>query len=245
MSNPRKTTKHVRIQSEIAKACQELGIEVIQEYRGTDWRADVFVPNFGRPIAIEIQLSPQSLNRTLERQSKYIRDGITGCWLFEKPVSKLNEEKPDLPLFYVEDSSDSNLLVNLGGRRKVHLNYFLDSFISNKIRFQSKVRTKRIQDVKIVFYEMDCWKCGARNNLYYVETPFYSSCNAEIKPEEALWESNSMEYRPELMATARNFVESREDLGLKLGQVKTRNSRTVGYQPKQPEPVAARVPGRS
>src|SRR6266496_19462 len=99
--------KHDRIQMEIVSTCQDLGIKAIQEYRGQDWRADVYVPNNDKPFAFEIQLSPQSLKRTLERQSKYFRDGITGCWFFENPVSKLNEERPDLPLFYVENPVDS------------------------------------------------------------------------------------------------------------------------------------------
>ena len=114
MKNLSKTTKHDRIQKEVVLACQDLGVEAIQEHRGRDWRADVYIPNLGSPIAIEIQISPQSLNRTLERQAKYIRDGVTGCWFFEKPVSKISKERPDLPLFCIEEASDSSLLVNLG-----------------------------------------------------------------------------------------------------------------------------------
>jgi hypothetical protein len=228
MNTHRKFTKHDRIQREILSACQDLGIEAIQEYSGNGWRADVYVPNSKIPIAFEIQLSPQSLKKTLERQSKYIRDGIIGCWLFEKPVSKLNKERQDLPVFYVDETNDSNLLVNLGDRRKVHLKFFLENFISNRIQFQATAKTKKEQLVKLVFYEMECWKCSAMNHLYYVETPFYSSCNAKIKPEEALWESNSMEYRPELIELAQKFVENRKDLNLKLGEVKKRYSGTVG-----------------
>lgn len=105
-----KIRKHDRIQKQIVSACQDLGISAIQEYSGTGWRADVFIPDSERPIAFEIQLSSQSLNRTLERQLKYIKDGITGCWLFENPIPKLTVERPDLPVFYVEDNEDSNLL---------------------------------------------------------------------------------------------------------------------------------------
>lgn len=227
MNTHRKITRHDRIQKEILSACQDLGIEAIQEYSGNGWRADVYVPNNKRPIAFEIQLSPQSLKKTLERQAKYIRDGIIGCWLFEKPVAKLNKERQDLPVFYVEETGDSNLLVNLGDRRKVHLSFFLENFISNRIRFQATAKTKKEQLVKLVFYQMECWKCNTMNHLYYVETPFYSSCNAEIKPEEALWESNSMEYRPELIELAQKFVEDRKDLNFKLGEIKKRYSGTV------------------
>ena len=219
--------KHDRIQMEIVSACRDLKIAAIQEYRGQDWRADVYIPNNDKPIAFEIQLSPQSLKKTLERQSKYIRDGIIGCWFFENPVSKLNEERPDLPLFYVEDKVDSNLQVNLGNRRKVDLHTFLQNFISNNIQFKPIAITNTKQVVTLVFYEMECWKCHEMNHLFYVDSPFYSACHAKIKPDEALWESNSMEYRPEIIQLAQRFVEDRKDLNLKLGQIKKRYSKTV------------------
>ncbi|MFC2080856.1 hypothetical protein ACFLR8_01435 [Bacteroidota bacterium] len=227
MNRSRELSKHDQIQLQIVSACQELGIEAIQEYRGNGWRADVYVPNYGKPIAFEIQISPQSLNKTIERQSKYLRDGIMGCWLFEKPVSKLNEEMPHLPLFYVEGNA-SNLQVNLGDRRKVDLPMFLENFISNNIQFKQIAKTDLEQFVNLVFYKMKCWKCDEMNHLFYVDTPFYSACHAKIKPDEALWESNSMEYRPEIIKLANKFVEKRKDLDLKLGQIKKRYSKTVG-----------------
>ena len=119
---------------------------------GVTIRGDVYVPNKGKPIAFEIQLSPQSLARTLERQEKYIRDGVIGCWLFEKPVPKLIEERPDLPVFYVQGNEESDLIVNLGDRRKVDLQVFLQNFIANNIQFNTVARTKTQQTIKLVFY---------------------------------------------------------------------------------------------
>ena len=66
MDNPRNIKKHDRIQMEIVSACRDLGYEAIQEYSGQGWRADVFIPHNEKPIAFEIQLSPQSLRKTLE-----------------------------------------------------------------------------------------------------------------------------------------------------------------------------------
>ena len=129
-----------------------------------------------------------------------------------------------LQVFYVEDKINSNLVVNLGDRRKVDLHAFLENFIANNIQFKSVAKTKTKQLVNLVFYEMVCWKCHEMNHLFYVDTPFYSSCNAKIKPDEALWESNSMEYRPEIIELAGKFIQSRKDLNLKLGQIKERYS---------------------
>ncbi len=227
MIHPKYLSKHDWIQAEILSACDILGIEAAREFRGKGWRADVFVPNNGRPIAFEVQLSPQSLKKTLERQAKFERDGIIGCWLFENPVSKLNNERPDLPLFYVENDNYTSLLVNLGDRRKVELHMFLENFISNNIRFNSVAKTHTKQLVNLVFYDMPCWKCGEMNQLYYVDSLFSSSCNAKIRPKEMMWESNSTEYRQEIVELASKFIENRKDLNLKLGQIKKRYSNTI------------------
>jgi hypothetical protein len=218
--------RHDKIQEKIMSACRDIGVEAIQEYRGRGWRADVFVPRGDRPIAFEIQLTAQSLRKTIERQSKYITDGIIGCWLFDNPIPKLIEERPDLPVFYVEEK-ESDLIVNLGNRRKIDLTSFLKNFIFDKIQFRPAARAKKRQQVNLAFFAMKCWKCGETNHLFYVESPFYSSCNAVIRPEEALWESLSIEYRPEIIDLAERFVQSKTDL--RLGQIKMRYSNTVQH----------------
>lgn len=224
METSGKFSKHNEIQMQIMNVCQNLEIEANREYRGKDWRADVFVSNNSKPIAFEIQLSPQTLKKTLERQAKYERDGILGCWLFETPIPKLNKERPDLPVFYVESNNNKELYVHLGDRRKLELQEFLFNFISNKIQFRKTAVTQKRQLVDFVFYEMACWKCKHVNHLYYVDKPFLSACNAKIRPEEALWESNNIEYRPEIIDAAKSLLKR---LNLKLGEIKPRYSQTV------------------
>ncbi|KQS53556.1 hypothetical protein ASG38_02165 [Flavobacterium sp. Leaf359] len=220
-------SKHDRIQKEIISACTTAGIQALQEYKGSDWRADVFVPHPVRPVAFEIQLSRQSLSKTLQRQSKYIRDGISACWLFENPLPKLLQERNDLPVFYVEEDKDSSLLVNLGTRKKLPLKTFLENFILDNIQFNREAKTKLNQSVTLVFYEMHCWKCRELNHLYFVDSPFYSSCGAEIHPEEALWDSSSVEYIPEIIQLAKKIAAEHQDLDIRSAVIKERHSYTV------------------
>lgn len=227
MEDSKNYSEHDQIQNEILDACRILKVDARKEYRGQGWRADVYVFNGEKPIAFEIQLSAQTLRRTLERQAKYIQEGIVGCWFFQKPLSKLNEERPDLPVFYVERDENQDLIVNLGNRRKIKLIEFLLNFISNKIQFRSSARTDRKQKVDLVFYEMDCWKCKCTNHLYYVDTPFLSACKVKIKPDEALWKSCNMEYLPEIISIAKSVVEKNS---FKLGEIKHRHSYTVGKE---------------
>ena len=72
---------------------------------------------------------------------------------------------------------------------------------------------------------MECWKCHEMNHIYYVDNPFYSACNVEIQPDEAMWESNSISYLPEIVAFAESIVKNNHHL--KLGQIKKRYSNTV------------------
>jgi len=227
MKDPKQMSKHDRIQMQIVSSCSTFGIHALQEYKGAGWRADVLVRDLETPIAFEIQLSPQSLSKTLQRQSKYIRDGVTACWLFENPVPKLINERPDLPVFYVEEAADSSLHVNLGKRRKLPIGSFLENFISGRIQFKDGIQTSSKQSVNLVFYEMQCWKCKQINHLYFIDSPFYSSCGAEITPDEALWDSSSAEYFPEIIELSKKIAEERKDLNLTLATIKERHSYTV------------------
>jgi hypothetical protein len=221
------TSKHNSIKAEIFAACNDLGFNANQEYKGRGWRADVFAVKNSKKVAFEIQISSQSLKKTLERQEKYIRDGVIGCWLFEKPLPKLSDERPDLPLFYVMEQTDKSFSVSLSGRKELPLHNFLEQFLDGNIKFCEVARATPEQSVKLVFYEMECWKCKAMNHIYYVETNFHSACNAVIHSYETLWGSDRNAHRPEIIALAKEYIETEQGKNLKLGEIKRRFSNTV------------------
>lgn len=220
-------SKHDRIKAAVFSSCIDLGFHAIEEHRGRDWRADVYVTSDSNKFAFEIQMSPQSLRRTLERQEKYVRDGVIGCWLFEVAPSKLSKERPDLPLFYVSEQDDKSLSVSLSGRRELQLRDFLRNLLMGKIKFCDLARTAPEQKVKLVFYEMKCWKCKAINHIYYLDPTFRSACNAAIHSHESLWGSGKNAHRPEIIALAREFIRTEEGKHMRLGEIKRRFSKTV------------------
>ena len=169
MASRTELSKHDEIQAEILAACKELGFDAIQEYRGKDQRADILASKNSGRYAFEIQISPQSLKKTLARQAKFARHGVTGCWLFEKPTSKLSIERPDLPVFYVTKLQDASFSVSLSGRKELPLHQFIEKFMSGGIKFCGTARTKPEQHVKLVFFEMKCWKCKTMNHGNYSE----------------------------------------------------------------------------
>jgi len=219
---------HDEIKHQIHKSCIDLGCLTDEEFHGKDWRADVFAVYDNRKYAFEIQVSKQSLNRTLERQAKYLRDGIIGCWFFEKEPGRHQEERLDLPLFKVRESN-GEILVSLKEREEMPLDKFINNFVKNEIRFCNKMVTTKKQIVEISFIRMDCWKCGAENHIYFASEGFYSACNAVLHKDEMLWSSNRKEYMPEIIDSVQNYMKTEKGKYLKLGKIEERYSDTVGH----------------
>lgn len=220
-------SKHDQIKEAVYSACCDLGLKAAQEYKGKDWRADVYAANDSRRFAFEVQMTAQSLNRTMERQQKYIRDEVFGCWLFEKPPTKLSEERPDLPLFSVIEQNDKTYSVSLSGRKELALRDFLNELFRGNIKFCAVARAAREQAMTLVFYEMACWKCNAMNHLYYVEPSYRTACNAVIHTQESMWDSSKLVYRPEIVELAKEFARSEEGKRISLAVIKRRFSKTV------------------
>lgn len=213
---------HEQVQHQILEICTSLGLPAQTEYRGNGWRADVFVPIEERKYAFEVQLSPQSLRKTQERQAKYIRDGVIGCWLFEKEPARQKVEMENLPIFKLENF-ENRIFVSLKKRKTILLEDFVHDFLYDKIKFCHTLNT--LPYVEIYFLEMKCWKCGAINHIYYI-APFQSSCNTIIHYNEAMWVSNKLVFHPLIISKIQNYAASNNLLS--LATVKPRYSHTLG-----------------
>ena len=214
---------HDRIKRRVSLACNLLGGQAQEEYRGSDWRADIFVEYNDVKYAFEIQTSQQSLQRTIERQDKYRRDNIIGCWLFEKERKRKIEELETLPLFQVIDEGEQ-FFVSLKGRKTLPLEVFVNDFINGRIKFCYTRKALPIIDVN--FIEMSCWKCHALNHIYYV-APLHSACNTIVHYQETLWSSEKLAYHPEIVKKVTDYSMSDKGQRIKLAAVKERYSRTV------------------
>ncbi len=210
---------HDNIKNKISRICYELGFDVREEYKGKDWRADVLVLANDKKYAFEVQISKQNLQKTLERQAKYIRDNITGCWLFEKEPNQ-RDELENLPLFKI--CNDENLTVSLKDRKDLSLETFISNFLNDKIKFCQNLNT---QAIEIRFLEMKCWKCGHLNHIYYLGD-LISPCNAKILHGDIeMWQSNKLIFEPKIMKKVTEFVHKSKILN--LGPIKKRYSSTT------------------
>jgi hypothetical protein len=215
---------HDKVKRQILLACDSLGFQAKEEYRGADWRADVLASANGMKYAFEVQMSPQSLNRTLERQAKYKRDGVIGCWLFEKEPARQRAEREDLPLFKVI-SDGEHTYVSLKGRKTLPIDVFISDYLQGRMKFCQTLNV--LPTIEVAFIEMDCWKCGTKNHIYYI-TPFKTPCNIMIRyNEQAMWESGKLVFRPEVMNRVAEYAHSEQGHHLNIGGIKERFSKMV------------------
>lgn len=222
--NEKIVSLHDRIKREILLSCNSLGYLAYEEYRGDDWRADVFVECNGQKYAFEVQTSQQSFNRTKERQAKFLRDGIIGCWLFEKEKKRPDKELENLPLFHVTEDN-GQYLVSLKGRKILPLETFVQDFLQNRIKFCHTRKALPIIDVR--FLEMPCWKCKAMNHIYYIR-PLHSACNTVVYHQEAMWSSEKLAFRSDIVDKIKGFARTDEGRHISLSTIKDRYSHTVG-----------------
>ena len=214
---------HKLVQQRIVEICNGLGLDARPEFKGKDWRADIMVESNGVSYAFEIQTSRQTLKRTKERQEKYIRDGVVGCWLFEKDPAGMMLEMMELPIFKIEYEK-GELFVSLKNRKTLPLHIFITDFINGKIKFCQTI--KPLPEIEIKFVEFVCWNCGLINHIHYV-APLKSSCGAYIYPDETMWSSDKFAFHPEILKKIGEYAKTEKGQDLALAVVKERYSRTM------------------
>jgi hypothetical protein len=210
---------HDSIRNKVAQICRELGYETREEFKGKDWRADVFVLANGIKYAFEIQTSIQTIRKTLERQDKYIRDGIIGCWLFEKEP-KQKKELEHLPLFKLNNKDQ--ITVSLKDRKELSLKVFIKDYLQRKIRF---CNTLNPLELEVRFIKMDCWKCGHENHIYYIGD-LITPCNAKIFfGDIEMWISEKLIFTPKIVSKVTDYAKTNSKLN--MATIKERYSNTV------------------
>jgi hypothetical protein len=79
------TEWHKEGKAAILDACASLGLaardEVPGGVAGDEWKADTLIDFRGRPVAIELQRSYQTVEEYIARQQRYARYGVAAFWL--------------------------------------------------------------------------------------------------------------------------------------------------------------------
>ncbi len=96
--------EHQAIKANAAVAAQAAGWSVAIEGKGTapegeKWRADVLCTRGDRQVALEIQMSHQTLEEYRRRQAIYARSGVEGVWFAGHKGVQAHRSTADLPIF--------------------------------------------------------------------------------------------------------------------------------------------------
>ncbi|MBN1452927.1 MAG: hypothetical protein JW963_18055 [Anaerolineales bacterium] len=236
------TQEHLLAKAEIAIACKAASYDPITEASGPDWRADILATKGNIKIAFEVQWSSQTLDETLARQQRYKEAGIRCCWLFRKPPPQLQDANRDLPLFPVRQDENGNFLVSLlppafwkypsiVPPKEMLLQEFIAALLQGRIKFRERLVTRQELQVRVVFVDMPCWKCGAEAHIYYVSKGFVASCGLPVPADQGnLWNDSKLIFHPLIVKAVQTFLKTQAGRHVKLGAIKPRFSKTVGTQ---------------
>jgi hypothetical protein len=213
----------------IAQAGHAVGYQVRTEWFGPDWRADVLAVRDATRLAFEVQWTPSALTDTLERQGRYRRDGVRGCWFFRQPPAELAAARRELPLFELVPAPDGALLVSsrfLSDRSdtRIPLGDFVAALLRRRIRYGTTTVAAPQQRVRVTFAPFRCWRCGRRYHAYYVASPYLSRCGRELR-------AHGDERRAALPVIAdaiRDFLASDAGRGLVVGRLVPYHDSLVG-----------------
>lgn len=157
------TKEHLRAKYLIVIACKNAGFEASTEVIGSDWIADVLATKGSAKIAFEVQLSPQTALKTLERNERYKRDGIICCWLFNR-----------IPIELISSNFTCFEICQLHEKFVVYLNTILPSV-------DRKKEYKNLHEIRL-FHNA----CGSfDSNGKYV----YHNLIQSLEPEVFQWEN--------------------------------------------------------
>lgn len=233
------TAEHLKAKTEILIACRNAGYTASPEKIDPDWRADVYAERNTTKLAFEVQWSKQTLEETQERQNKYKRDDVKGCWFFRQPPFDYHYSTHainDLPMFELLPSQppDKDLLVSspvliYPDQKPLCLADFVSALLTKKICYRALATTSCNQKIRIVFVTKKCWKCNASSLMYYVDSSYISRCGREMSRGHYMtcsYEKNGhYEFRQEIIAAARHYINSHPVLSARLGRIKPRFSK--------------------
>lgn len=159
--------EHLLLKEIVAVAASESGWEVVtegsgQSNDGQQWRADVLCKRSKTSVALEVQLSKQTLEEFKVRQGRYRNSAVRAAWFVDKNQFHHSKPRPcqDLPIFYVdwESSCTNPKVVDF----EMPLADFVKSLLSGMISWKDDP-----EEYNVLFVKDTCWKCGTPVNLPY------------------------------------------------------------------------------
>jgi hypothetical protein len=194
----------------------------------------VLAKDGSRRVAFEVQWTRQSLTEMLERQERYRRSGVRGCWLVRQAPDELIrsglsdlEARQDLPLFELTWDGEG-FAVQLNGRQ-YPLGHFVEALLGGKIAFRQRATAMQRSSIAVALYRCRCWRCAGDADVYRVLHRGYeavTACGARLhwsvgRPEAKQGE-NEPEFHPRIQSLVAGLTRSDGAQRMRIGLVNRR-----------------------
>ncbi|WP_250482842.1 competence protein CoiA [Caballeronia sp. GaOx3] len=159
--------EHIFLKSLIGKAAKRVGWTVKTEWPGStpngeQWIADVFCQKGSAKVAIEVQLSYQTVEELKRRSRIYRESGVRVAWIVsgEKFKNEYIAPSREIPLFRLTrfTSGEEPSIIEFG----VPLSQFIVGALNKQLKWEEVP-----WDYSILFLRDDCWHCGRQVKQVY------------------------------------------------------------------------------
>ncbi|MFN3237409.1 MAG: competence protein CoiA [Pseudomonadales bacterium] len=159
--------EHLLLKEIVATAASASGWQVVTEgigetKDGQKWRADVLCKKNNALVALEVQLSNQTLEEFKARQDRYKKSAVRAAWFvseiqYSHTKSLLSK---DIPIFYVgwESGYANPQALDFA----MPLADFVKALLSGMVTWKDEP-----EEYEVLFLKDTCWKCGSTVNLPY------------------------------------------------------------------------------
>ena len=182
---PGESVIHRLAKETIARAIQSVGWSAEVEVpgktpTGASWIADVLARHQEeKPVAFEVQWSPQNDSITRLRQARYSSAGIVGVWFFQQPDFASDQSLPAFRLMFNKSTSTLEVLVpsfheeTSARRRKsiyspfwrqsVELSAFVEGTLNGRLQFAPVLNQEFATEISAA--TTSCTRCGCEINV--------------------------------------------------------------------------------
>lgn len=168
--------EHLSGQIEIIRACSLINWIAKDEVEESNWRADVLATQDKKKIAFEMQTSKQSYNKTIERQEKYKKSNVRGCWFFKKLPKELTlKQMEEIPAFEITPSKNLNTKV-IYNHKIFKLSDFVQMLLNKQILFNYYLKSRNKQIISVSFFKTTCSNCNHTLYKYFIDYSLFSKC---------------------------------------------------------------------
>jgi hypothetical protein len=186
--------EHLAAKFQIRDGIRKAGWTAIPEYAGPGWRADVAATDGKVFKAFEVQWSPQTLEKTLERHERYQASSVPAFWLFRNLPHRHNQRPRDafdwyvwedftaeaLPFFALETSDDKFRVGFNRYHTSLPLTRFSELVASGKFQWRPAVSVARMW-VYFCSALSNCYRCGSEVRSVEVSRAKYLSvCGLKV-----------------------------------------------------------------